>query len=124
MRFYFRYAKEFDEENLASRCWEMIKKKTLDCIHSEGMLAVDRDILKTLIKRDSLNVQEVELFKAAKRYPCKPFTLFDNRSASTNQICFAKPRGAWPLFLMLLARQIAAAHGKVHMSLRDCPDFT
>ena len=46
VQFYFRYAKEFDEENFARRCWEMINNKTLDCIHSEGMLEVDRDILE------------------------------------------------------------------------------
>ena len=63
-----KLAKKFDEETLVEKCWEMIDNNTLDCIQSEAMLQVEHDTLESLIKRDTLNVQEVELFKAAKRW--------------------------------------------------------
>ena len=63
-----KLAKTFDEVDLVERCWEMIDNNTLDCILSGVMLQVEHDILESLIKRDTLNVQEVELFKAAKRW--------------------------------------------------------
>ena len=63
-----KQAKKFDEENLVDRCWEMIDIHTLDCIQSEAMLQVDHGTLESLIKRDTLNVEEVELFKAAKQW--------------------------------------------------------
>ena len=63
-----KHTKRFDEVDLVERCWEMIDNNTLDCIQSEAVLQVDHDILESLIKRDTLDVQEVELLKAAKRW--------------------------------------------------------
>ena len=63
-----KHARKFDEEDLVERCWQIIDNNTIDCIQSEAMLKIDHDILESLIKRDTLNVQEDELFKTAKRW--------------------------------------------------------
>ena len=63
-----KYTRKFDEEDLVERCWQIIDNDTIDCIQSEAMLQIGHDILESLVKRDTLNIQEVELFKAAKRW--------------------------------------------------------
>ena len=46
------------------RCWEVIDQQTDKAVKSDGFVTIERSVLEELVERDSLNVKEVELFKA------------------------------------------------------------
>ena len=52
------------DRELIDRCWEVVDEETELAIQSDGFLTIDRSLLETLVKRDSLAVKEIELFKA------------------------------------------------------------
>ena len=57
-------AQKYEEKDLMNHCWEVIDKETDEAVKSEGFLAIERSVLEELVDRESLNVKEVELFKA------------------------------------------------------------
>ncbi|KAL9958779.1 hypothetical protein ACROYT_G035839, partial [Oculina patagonica] len=44
--------------------WEMIDRETEEAVKSEGFAKIERSLLEAVVKRDSLTIREVELFKA------------------------------------------------------------
>ena len=58
------HAEQYDEKTLADRCWEVIDRETEEAVQSEGFTTIERSLLEATVIRDSLNVREVELFKA------------------------------------------------------------
>ncbi|XP_078344857.1 BTB/POZ domain-containing protein 6-B-like [Oculina patagonica] len=58
------YAQQYDEKVLVDQCWELIDRDTEDVVKSEEFATIDRSLLKEIIKRDTLTIQEVELFQA------------------------------------------------------------
>ena len=42
----------------------MVEKETDEAVISDGFVTVERSILEELVKKDSLNIREIELFKA------------------------------------------------------------
>lgn len=42
----------------------MIDKRTDEAVKSDGFEAIDRSLLEAVVERDTLNIEEVDLFKA------------------------------------------------------------
>ena len=59
---------QFDEENLESKCWVLIDHKTSKVIASDAFVDINQATLEKLLKRESLRVQEVDLFKAVLKW--------------------------------------------------------
>ena len=57
-------AQKYEDEHLVTRCWEIVDKKTEDAVKSEAFRLIEKSLLKSVLERDWLNVEEVELFKA------------------------------------------------------------
>jgi len=57
-------AQKYEEKDLENHCWEVIDKKTEEAVKSDGFMTIEKSVLEELVERDSLNVKEVELFKA------------------------------------------------------------
>ena len=61
-------AMQFDEMKLESKCWDIVSKKTEECLNSEAFCNIELRTLNTLLKKRSLKVNEVDLFKAVLKW--------------------------------------------------------
>ncbi len=59
---------QFDEKNLEKKCWDLIDLKTSEAIASHAFTDINQGTLAELLKRESLNVKEVDLFKAVLKW--------------------------------------------------------
>jgi len=57
-------AQKYEEKDLETYCWQVIDMETDEAVKSDGFVTIDKSVLEELVERDSLNVREVELFKA------------------------------------------------------------
>jgi len=57
-------AQKYQEKDLENHCWEVIDKDTDEAVKSDGFVRIQKSVLEELVERESLNVREVELFKA------------------------------------------------------------
>ena len=57
-------AQKYEEKDLLDHCWKVIEKETDEAVKSEGFVTIERSVLEELVEKDSLNIKEVELFKA------------------------------------------------------------
>ena len=64
-------AQKYEDRNLENRCWEVIEKHTERALMSDEFLALERSVVESVVKRDVLKVQEVDLFKAVDRWATK-----------------------------------------------------
>ena len=64
------HASRYSEQNkdLVERCFEVIDDHTEQAIQSDEFVTIDRSILEALVQRDSLNIQEIYLFKAVNKW--------------------------------------------------------
>ena len=65
------YAQKFEDKDLEDRCWEVIEKQTEEAVTSDEFVTVERSVVESVVKREKLNVKEVELFKAVDRWATK-----------------------------------------------------
>jgi len=65
------HAQKFEDKDLEDRCWEVIEKKTEEAVTSDEFVTVERSVVESVVKREKLNVKEVELFKAVDRWATK-----------------------------------------------------
>ncbi|KAM7541215.1 hypothetical protein Aperf_G00000028334 [Anoplocephala perfoliata] len=56
------HANTFDERELAQKCLEVIDKNTARVFDTEDFLAADKDLLLTILERDTLCIREARLF--------------------------------------------------------------
>ena len=63
-----KQAVRFVEEELVKKCWDLIDLNTADVVASDAFVDVDKATLARLVKRESLNVEEVDLFKAVLKW--------------------------------------------------------
>ena len=61
-------ALHFDEEKLEKKCWDMIDMKTSEAVVSDGFTDIRQSTLVEFLKRESLKVKEVDLFKAVVKW--------------------------------------------------------
>ena len=53
------------------RCWEVFDRETEKAVKSEEFGTIERSLLEEIVKRDSLTIREVELFKAVDLWAAK-----------------------------------------------------
>lgn len=58
------HAQRHEKKDLLRSCWDLIDKETEKALKSSEVMTVERSIVEQLVKRETLNVREVELFKA------------------------------------------------------------
>ena len=61
-------AKQFDEEELVIRCWEVVDRSTQVALQSETFPSITKELLEEVVKRDDLMIHEIELFQAVDRW--------------------------------------------------------
>ena len=59
---------QFDEKKLERKSWHLIDLKTSEAIASNAFADIKQATLTELLKRDSLNVKELDLFKAVLKW--------------------------------------------------------
>ena len=57
-------AQKFEEKNLVEQCWEVIDEQTEEAVNSDVFATIERSLLEAVVVRDSLTIEEIELFKA------------------------------------------------------------
>ena len=64
-------AQKFEDKDLEERCWEVIEVQTENALTSEEFVTLERSVVESVVKRERLNVNEVDLFKAIDRWATK-----------------------------------------------------
>ena len=59
---------QFDEKELEEKSWDIVSKKTQECLNSEAFCEIGLHTLNALLKKERLAVTEVELFKAVLKW--------------------------------------------------------
>ena len=59
---------QFDEIKLEKKCWNLVDMKTSEAIASDAFTDINQGTLAEFLKRQSLNVKEVDLFKAVLKW--------------------------------------------------------
>ena len=61
-------AQKFEDKDLEERCWSVIELHTEEAVTSDDFVTLERSIVESVVKRERLNVKEVDLFKAVDRW--------------------------------------------------------
>ena len=64
-------AVQFDEKELEEKCWNIVSEKTLECINSEAFCEIGSSTLNAFLKKETLSITEMELFKAILKWTDK-----------------------------------------------------
>ena len=64
-------AQKFGDKDLEERCWKVIELHTEEAVTSDDFVTLERSIVESVVKRERLNVKEVDLFKAVDRWASK-----------------------------------------------------
>ena len=65
------HAQKFGYKDLEERCWNVIECHTEEATTSDDFVTLERSIVESVVKRERLNVEEVDLFKAVDRWATK-----------------------------------------------------
>ena len=65
------YAEHYEGKNLVDRCWKVIDEQTDAAVKSDGFATIEKTLLEALVERDTLNIAEVDLFKAVVEWATK-----------------------------------------------------
>ena len=64
-------AEKYDDKALVDRCWKVIDKQSEAVVTSDGFVTIQRSLLEAIISRDTLTLQEINLFKAVHLWATK-----------------------------------------------------
>ena len=64
-------AQRYEEKGLVDRCWEVIDSRAGFAVKSDGFETIERSLLEAVVARDTLTIEEVELFKAVDTWATK-----------------------------------------------------
>ena len=64
-------AQTYEEKSLEEECWKVIDEQTEAVVKSDDFVTIQRTLLEAIVKRDTLNIVEVELFKGLMRWATK-----------------------------------------------------
>ena len=64
-------ALKYEEQSLVDRSWKVIDKKTEEAVKSDGFWTIERSLLEAVVIRDTLTIEEIELFKAVDLWAAK-----------------------------------------------------
>ena len=62
------HAQKFGDKDLEERCWNVIEWHTEEAVTSDDFVTLERSVVESVVKRERLNVKEVDLFKAVDRW--------------------------------------------------------
>ena len=62
------HAQKFEDKDLENRCWKVVEVQTEEALASDDFVVIERSLVESVVKREKLNVKEVELFKAVNRW--------------------------------------------------------
>ena len=62
------HAQRFEDRELEDRCWKVIEMHTEEAVTSDDFVVIERSLVESVVKREKLNVKEVELFNAVNRW--------------------------------------------------------
>ncbi|XP_067044127.1 BTB/POZ domain-containing protein 6-like [Acropora muricata] len=62
------HAQKFEGKDLENRCWEVVEVQTEEALASDDFVVAERSLVESVVKREKLNVKEIELFKAVNRW--------------------------------------------------------
>ena len=65
------HAKKFEDKDLEDGCWAVIEKHTDEAVSSEEFVTLEKSLVESFVKREVLNIKEVELFKAVDLWATK-----------------------------------------------------
>ena len=65
------FGQKYEVERLLSRCWEVIDKETGELVKSDGFATIERSLLESIVTRDSLTIEEIDLFEAVDLWATK-----------------------------------------------------
>ena len=57
-----------EEACLIKQCWNVVDKTAEEAMHSEAFFDISHELLKAVLKRDSLTAREVDIFEAVDRW--------------------------------------------------------
>ena len=64
-------AQKYGEKSLLDHCWKVIEKETEEAVKSDGFVTIERSVLEELVEKETVDITEVELFKAVDRWAGK-----------------------------------------------------
>ena len=64
-------AQKYEEKDLNERCWEVIDNKSQAATKSDGFMTIEHSLLEAVVSRDTLTINEIELFKAVDLWATK-----------------------------------------------------
>ena len=59
-----KHAQHYENKDLLFHCWDLIDKDTEEALKTDEFMSMERSFLNQLVERNTLNIREVELFKA------------------------------------------------------------
>ena len=54
-----------------NRCWKVVDKETKAAVKSDGFATIERFLLEAVVSRNTLTIEEIELFKAVDQWATK-----------------------------------------------------
>ena len=64
-------AQRYEEKSLVGRCWKVIDVQTEAAVKSDGFEIIEWSLLEAVVSRDTVTIEEVELFKAVDLWATK-----------------------------------------------------
>ena len=61
-------ARCFSEGRLERHCWSILSRETWKTFQSDSFLEIDAQLLASILEKDGLNINEIEVFKAIKKW--------------------------------------------------------
>ena len=65
------FAQKYEEKDLVEGCWKMIDEKTEEAVKSEVFATIERTLLEAVVLRDTLSIEEIDLFEAVDLWDTK-----------------------------------------------------
>lgn len=64
-------AQKYEEKELTDRCWEVIDNQSQAATKSDGFTTIEHSLLEAVVSRDTLTINEIDLFKAVDLWATK-----------------------------------------------------
>jgi len=64
-------AQKHEEKKLVDQCWKVIDEQTDEVVKSDEFATIERSLFEAVVERDTLNIPEIELFKAVNLWATK-----------------------------------------------------
>ncbi|XP_044179964.1 BTB/POZ domain-containing protein 6-like [Acropora millepora] len=64
-------AEKYEEKGLVDQCWEVIDNQSEEAVKSDGFATIELSLLEAVVSRDTLSINEIDLFKAVDLWATK-----------------------------------------------------